>query len=197
MLVLVKNAQVSFQILHLDTAFRLSHLCAKRSSCITHHAATDYAALAGWALASTIRAGDGAVVARLTTLEELAHAPPVCQNQVYLGNEALRQACLLIEEGDLGLTKRTPFNYVAYIGCQDLVLEHILAASTRRNLPFLLARLPKGSMASALLEELSTVATDIKESQIKYAVGASWAALEAKEGPQGKQIGTLRVETGT
>ena len=40
-------------------------------------------------------------------------------------------------------------------------------------------------MASALIEELKTVATEAKRSQIEDAVGSSWAALEAKEDPQG------------
>ena len=51
-------------------------------------------------------------------------------------------------------------------------------------------------MTSALLEELKTVATEAKRSQIEDAVGSSWAALAAEEDPQGRRIGTLLVEAG-
>ena len=51
-------------------------------------------------------------------------------------------------------------------------------------------------MASALLEELKTVPTEAKRSQIEDAVGSSWAALAAEEDPQGRGIGTLLVEAG-
>ena len=51
-------------------------------------------------------------------------------------------------------------------------------------------------MASALIEELKTVATEAKRSQIEDAVGSSWAALAAEEDPQGRGIGTLLVEAG-
>ena len=49
-------------------------------------------------------------------------------------------------------------------------------------------------MASALIEELKTVAPEVKRSQIEDAVGSSWAALAAD--PQGRWIGTLLVEVG-
>ena len=49
-------------------------------------------------------------------------------------------------------------------------------------------------MASALLEELKTMATVVKKSQIEDAVGSSWAALAAEEDPQGRRTGTLLVE---
>ena len=51
-------------------------------------------------------------------------------------------------------------------------------------------------MASALLEELRIVPTEAKRSQIKDAVGSSWAALAAEEDPQGREIGILLVEAG-
>ena len=51
-------------------------------------------------------------------------------------------------------------------------------------------------MASALLEELKTVATVVKRSQIEDEVGSSWSALAAEEDPQAKEIGTLLVEAG-
>ena len=51
-------------------------------------------------------------------------------------------------------------------------------------------------MASALIEELKTVATEVKISQIEDTVGSSWAALAAEEDPQGRGIGTLLVEAG-
>ena len=49
-------------------------------------------------------------------------------------------------------------------------------------------------MASALLEELKTVATEVKISQIEDAVGSSLAALAAKEDSQGRGIGTILVK---
>ena len=51
-------------------------------------------------------------------------------------------------------------------------------------------------MASALIEELKTVATEAKRSQIEDAVGSSWTALAAEEDPQGRGAGTLLVEAG-
>ena len=51
-------------------------------------------------------------------------------------------------------------------------------------------------MTSALIEELKIVATEAKTTQIKDAVGSSWAALAAEEDPQGGWIGTLLVEAG-
>ena len=51
-------------------------------------------------------------------------------------------------------------------------------------------------MASAFLEELETVATEVKRSQIEDAVDSSWAALEAEEDLQGRGIGTPLVEVG-
>ena len=49
-------------------------------------------------------------------------------------------------------------------------------------------------MASALIEELKTVATKAERSQVQDAVGSSWAALEsAEEDPQGRGIETLLV----
>ena len=53
-------------------------------------------------------------------------------------------------------------------------------------------------MTSALIEELKTVATEDKRSQIQDAVGSSWAALAAEEDPQGRGVGTplLIVEEG-
>ena len=51
-------------------------------------------------------------------------------------------------------------------------------------------------MASALLQELKTVATEVKRSQIEHAMGSSWAASAVEEGPQVRGIGTLLVEAG-
>ena len=51
-------------------------------------------------------------------------------------------------------------------------------------------------MASALTEELKTVATEARRSQIEDAVDSSWTALAAEEDPQGRGIGTLLVESG-
>ena len=51
-------------------------------------------------------------------------------------------------------------------------------------------------MASALPNELKTVATRIKKSQVEDAVGALWVALAANDDPQERGIGTLLVEMG-
>ena len=137
-----------------------------------------------WALAS-IKAGDGAAAAGLTTLEEVAHDPTAYQNHTYLGHDALRQAHLPIREGGRGLTSSSSIKGAAYIGCHALVLGRVVAASARGNLPFLLERLPEQHMASALLEELKILATEAKGSEKEDAVGSSWAALGAEEDPRG------------
>ena len=194
-LVPMEDAQASFQILRLSATSRLSHLLRTVPPSITCQAAANYDALVEWALASII-AGDGAVAAGLPTPEEVAHDPTVCQNQTYLGHDALRQAHLPIREGGLGLTSSSSIKGAAYIGCHAMVLGRVVAASARGNLPSLLERLPERPMASALLEELKIVATEAKRSQIEDAVGSSWAALAAEEDPQGRGIGTLLVEAG-
>ena len=146
-----------------------------------------------WTLASII-AGDGAAAAGLPTPEEVAHDPTVCQTQTYMGHEALRQAHLPIREGGLGLTRSSSIKGAACIGCHTLVLGRVVASSTRKNLPSLFKRLPERPMASALVEELKTVATEAKRSQIEDAVGSSWAALAAEEDPQGRERGVLDSE---
>ena len=147
---------------------------------ITCQAAANYDALVEWALASII-AGDGAAAGGLPTPEEVAHDPTVCQNQTYLGHDALRQVHLPIREDGLGLTSSSSIKGAEYIGCHALVLGRVVAASARGNLPALLERLPERPMASTLLEELKIVATEAKRSQIEDAVGSSWAALAAEE----------------
>ena len=194
-LVPMEDAQASFQILRLSATSRLSHLLRTVPPSITCQAAANCDALVEWALASII-AGDGAAAAGLPTPEEVAHDPTVCQNQTYLGHDALRQAHLPIEEGGLGLTSSSSIKGAAYIGCHALVLGRVVAASARGNLPSLLERLPERPMASALLEELKIVATEAKRSQIEDAVDSSWAALAAEEDPPGRGIGTLLVEAG-
>ena len=194
-LVPMEDAQASFQILRLCATSRLSHLLRTVPPSITCRAAANYDALVEWALASII-AGDGAAAAGLPTPVEVAHDPTVCQNQTYLGHDALRQAHLLIREGGLGLTSSISIKGAAYIGCHALVLGRVVDASARGNLPSLLERLPERPMASALIEELKTVATEAKRSQKEDAVGSSWAALAAEEDPQGRGIGTLLVEAG-
>ena len=125
-----------------------------------------------WALASII-AGDGAAAAGLPTPEEVAHDPTVCQNQAYLRDNALRQTHLPIREGGLGLTSCSSIKGAVYIGCHALILGRVVAASARGNLPSLLERLPERLIASALIEELKTVATEAKRSQIEDVVGSS------------------------
>ena len=189
----MEDAQASFQILRLSATSRLSHLLRTVPPSITCQAAANYDALVEWALASII-AGDGAAAAGLSTPEEVAHDPTVCQNQTYLGHEALRQAYLPIQGGGLGLTSSSSIKGAAHIGCHTLVLGRVVAASVRGNLPFLFERLPERPMASVIIEELKTVATEPKRSQIEDSVGNLWAALAVKEDPQGREIGTLLVE---
>ena len=191
----MKDVQASFQILRLSATYRLSHLLRTVPPSITCQAAANYDALVEWALASII-AGDGAAAAGLPTPVEVAHDPTVCQNQTYLGHDALRQAHLPIREGGLGLTSNISIKGAAYIDCHALVLGRVVAASARGNLPSLLERLPERPMASALIEELKIVATEAKRTQVEDAMGSSWAALAAEEDPQGRGIGTLLVEAG-
>ena len=127
-LVPMEDAQASFQILRLSATSRLSHLLLTVPPSITCQAAANYDALVEWALASII-AGDGAAAAGLPTPEEVAHDPTVCQNQTYLGHDALRQAHLPIREGGLGLTSSSSIKGAAYIGCHALVLGRVVAAS--------------------------------------------------------------------
>ena len=130
------------------------------------------------------------------THTHIAHDPTVCQNQTYLGHEALRQTHLPIRGGGLGLTSSSSIKGTAYIGCHALALGRVVAASARGNLPSLFEWLPERPMASAPLQELKTVATVVKRSQIEDAVSSSWAALAAEEDPQGREIRTLLVEAG-
>ena len=179
-LVPMEDAQASFQVLRLSATSRLSHLLRTVPPSITCQAAANYDALVEWALASII-AGDGAAAARLPTPEEVAHDPTVCQNQTYLGLDALRQAHL--PEGGLGLTSSSPIKGVAYIGCHAQALGRVVAASARGNLPSLLERLPKRPMASALIEELKIVATE--RSQEKPNRGRSGQFMGCLSGGRG------------
>ena len=145
---------------------------------------------------ASIIAGDGAAATGLPTPEEVAHDPTVCQTQTYMGHEALRQGHLSIRKGGLGLTSSSSIKGAANIGCHALVLGRVVASSTRGNIPSLLERLPEGPMASARIEEVKTVTTEAKRSQIEDAVSSSWAALAADEDAPGRGIGTLPVEAG-
>ena len=136
-LVSMEDAQASFQTLRLSAAPRLSHLLRTVPPSITYQAAADYEALVEWALASII-AGDGAAAAGLPTPQEVAHDPIVCQNQAYLGHEALRQAHLPIRECGPGLTSSNSTKGAAYIDRHALVLGRVVAASARGNPPTLL-----------------------------------------------------------
>ena len=50
-------------------------------------------------------------------------------------------------------------------------------------------------MTSSLLEELKTMATEVKRSQIEDAVGSSWGTLAVEDDSQWSGIGTLLVQT--
>ena len=92
-LVPMGDAQASFKILRLYATARLSHLLRTVPPSIPCQAAANYDALVEWALASIV-AGGGAATAGLPTPDEVAHDPTVCQNQTYLGCDALLQAHL-------------------------------------------------------------------------------------------------------
>ena len=77
-LVLMEDAQASFQILRLSATSRMSHLLRTVLPSITCQAAANYDAFVEWALTSII-AGDGAATAGLSTPEEVARDPAVCQ----------------------------------------------------------------------------------------------------------------------
>ena len=141
-LVPMEDTQASFQILCLSGASCLSHLLRTVQPSIKYQAAADQGALVEWALAS-IKAGDGAAAAGVPTPEEVPHDPTVCQNQTYLGHEALLPAHEPIQEGGLGLTSSNFIKGAAYIGCHALVLRRVVAAFTRGNLPSLPERLPE------------------------------------------------------
>ena len=177
----------------VDLPILACHICFEQSRPPSRATAANYDALVEWALTSII-AGDGVAAAGLPTPVEVAHDPTVCQNQTYLGHDALRQAYLPIQEGGLGLTSSISIKGAANIGCHALVLGRVVAASAQGNLPSLLERLPERSMASALIEELKIVATEAKRTQIEDAVSCSWAALAAEEDPHGGGIETLLVE---
>ena len=148
---------------------------------------------------ASITAGDGAAAAGLPTPEEvpIVHNPTVCHKQTYLGHEALRQDHLPIQEGGLGLTSSSSIKGAASVGCHVLVLERVIAASIRGNLPSIPERQPERPIASSLIEELKTVVTDAKRRQKRDAMGSSWTALAVKENPQRRGIGTLLVQAGT
>ena len=135
-LVPMEGAHASFQILRLSATSRLSHLLRTVPPFITCKAAAncDALKLVEWALASII-AGDGAAAAGLPKPKEVARDPTVCQNQTYLGREALRQAHLPIREGGVGLTSSIFIKAAAYIGYHALVLGRVVAASARGNFP--------------------------------------------------------------
>ena len=77
-------------------------------------------------------------MAWLPTPEEVAHDPTVCQTQINLGHEALRQAHLPFGEGDVGLTSSNSIKDATYIGCHALVLGRVAAAFAQGKLPYLL-----------------------------------------------------------
>ena len=145
---------------------------------------------------ASITAADGAAATGLPTPEEVAHDPTVCQTQTYKGHEALRQVHLPIRIGGLGLTSSSSIKGAVCVGCHALVLGRVVAASVRGNIPPLLERLPERPMASALIEEVKTVTTEAKRSQIEDTVSSSWAALAADEDPPGRGTGTLLVKAG-
>ena len=169
-LVPMEGAQAIFQILRPSAASRLSLLLGKVLPPITCQAAAGYDALTEWALAS-IKVGDGVAAAGRPTPEEVAHDPTVCQNQIYLRHETLRQARLPIQEDGLGLTSSNSIKGAANIGCHTLVLVCIIVASVRGNLPSLFERLPERPIALALLDEVKIGATKVKRSHLEDAVG--------------------------
>ena len=147
----MEDTQASFQILRLSATSRLSHLLRTVPLSITCQPAANYDTLVEWALTSIIDGG-GAAETGLPTPEKVAHDPAVCQNQTYLGHEALRQAYLPIREGGLGLISSSFIKGAAFIGYHALVLGRVVAASARGYLLSFLELLLEQHMASALLK---------------------------------------------
>ena len=175
-LVPMDGSQAGFQILRLSAVSRLSHLFRPVPPSITQEASRHFNALIEWALASII-AGDGAAASGLPTPEEVANDPNICRKQTFQWHEALRQAHLPIREGGLGLISSDAIKCAAYIGCQALVLGHVVAISARENLLSLLERLPEHPMLSALIGELKTFATEVGKSSMEDVVGTLWEVL--------------------
>ena len=123
-LVSIDDAQASFQILRLSAVSCLSHLLRTVPPSITQEASRCFDALIGWAVA-LIMAGNGAAAASLPTPEKVANDPSVCSQRTYLGHEALRHAHLPICSDAI--------KGAAYIGCQALVLGHVVGASAREK----------------------------------------------------------------
>ena len=67
-----------------------------------------------------------------------------------------------IREGSVEVNSSNAIKGAVYIGRHALVLGHIVAASAQGGLPSFLERLPEQPMASSLLEELKTVATEVE-----------------------------------
>ena len=72
--------------------------------------------------------------------------------------------CILINTHARGGTDRHTYIYT---------YTHTHTYQAWGNLPSLLERLLERPMASALLEELRTLATEVNRSEIEYAVGSS------------------------
>ena len=149
-----------------------------------------------WALASII-AGDGAAAAGLPTVVEVAHDHTVCQNQTYLGYDALRQAHLPIREGGLKLTSSISIKGAANIGCHTLVMGRVVAASARGNLPSLLERLPERPMASALIEELKIVATKSEKNPNRGCSGKFMGCPSGERGPSRERDRNFTCRSGS
>lgn len=77
-----------------------------------------------------------------------------------------------------------------------MILGHAFAASFRENLPCLLERLPEFPTASALIDDVKTLVTEVERSRIQEVVSASCAARAAGDDPRVRGIKTLQVKGG-
>ena len=85
-----------------------------------------------------------------------AHTHKQTEKETYVKHEVIRKAHLPIRKGSIRLNRSNTI-----IGCHALVLGQVVAASARGNLPSFLERLLMRLMASALLKELKTLATEV------------------------------------
>ena len=120
----------------------------------------------------------------MQTSAKVAHDPTVCQTQTYLGHKALRRPTYYpSEKAALDIPAKAPSKDRPTSVAEPWSWAVSSLPAPDENLLSLLERLLERSMAPALLEELKTVATEVKKSQIENTVGSLCAALAAEENP--------------
>ena len=178
----MKDAQTSFQILRLSAASRLLHLLRTVPPSITRQAAADYDALVEWGALASIIACDGAAAAGLPTPEKEAHDSTVCQKRPTWDTRPYGRPTCPSEKAALDLPAPAPSNTRPTSVATPSSWNVSPPPPPGGNLSPLLGQLPEQPMASALLGELKTVATEVKKSQMEDAVGNTRVALPVEEG---------------